>query len=182
MPTPSPNINLILTKTELPQQLVAIANHLRRVGVGALLVSIAVGLFFAVGLAVVNLRISSLAKEKEELTNSIKSNQRKESMYAVIITQSAVAQKVLASVKPWGAVIGDAATIAPDTMLSTLSVNEKQELTMTIQTMSVDEAAQVVFQINELTTNKKIRNAVLDSLEVGNDGKVRLVITYTPTL
>lgn len=177
----SANINLISTRTELPQQFVAISNHLRRVGTAALLLSVALGLFFGVGIAILKLRVSFLVQEKKDLVARINSASRKEGMYAVLVAQLAVAQKVLASVKPYDAVVSDAGTIAGDRMLSTLSVNEKHELSMTVVSSSVEEAAFVVERVSELTTQKVIRNAVLESLEVGNDGKVRLAITYLPT-
>lgn len=182
MSTQSSNINLISTKTELPEQLVAITKYLHRAGLGAVFISLALGLFFGVGVTVLKLRATSLAKENDALVARIKSVSSKEAMYAVLVKQSAVAQKVLVSIKPWEAVVDEINAIAPPPILLSATVNEKQELSLTAQTPSVEEAALMVERISGLTTQKKIRNAVLESLELGIDGKVKLVITFVPTL
>ncbi len=175
-------INLISTKTALPETLVALTKHIRKVGLAVSLLSLGLGLFFGVGFTVLKLRVSSLAQEKDTLVARIKSASKKEGIYAILVKQSLVAQKALASVKPWDAVVDEINAIAPQPILLSASVNEKQELSLTAQTPSVEEAALVVERISSLTTQKKIRNAVLESLEVGIDGKVKLVISFTPTL
>lgn len=175
-------INLISTKTELPETLVALTKHLHKVGLVSVLISLGLGLFFGVGITIVQLRVTALAQEKNTLIARITSAAKKEGMYAVLLKQSGVAQKVLAAVKPWDAVIDEVNTIAPEQTLLSASVNEKQDLSLTAQIPSVEEAALMVGRISNLATQKKIHNAVLESLEVGNDGKVKLVITFTPTL
>lgn len=175
-------INLISTKTELPQQLVAITSHLRRVGIGAVLLSLGLGLFLGVGVAVLRLRVAALGNQREELVTRIKSAFRKESIYSVLAKQSAVAAKVLASFEPWERVVDQVTTIAPGTTFSSAAVNEKQELTLTAATFTIAEAAAVVERISDATSRKLIRSATMESLELGTDGNVRLVIRFTPTL
>ncbi|MBI3577586.1 hypothetical protein HY086_06120 [Candidatus Gottesmanbacteria bacterium] len=178
----STEINLISTKTQLPEQLVAITKHVRRVGIGALLLSLGLGLFFGVGLTVMKLRVSQLTGEKNDLVARIRGASSKEGIYMVLLKQSAVAQKVLASVKPWDVAVDEITAIAPGGMLSSASINEKQELSLVAVAPSVEEAAGLVERISGLTAQNKIHSAVLESLEVGTDGKVKLVITFVPTL
>ncbi len=178
----STNINLISTKTELPEQLVAITKHLHRVGLAVIILFLALGLFFGIGITILKLRLTSLVKEKNELVTRIKAASRKESMYSVLMKQSSVALKVLGSVKPWDRVVDEINAIAPEPMFISASVSEKQNLTMTAQAASVDEAALTVETISSLSLQKKIHNAVLESLEMGADGKVKLILSFTPTL
>lgn len=178
----STNINLISTKTELPEQLVAITIHLRKAGVMVVLASLTLGLFFGIGLTVLRLRVATLTKERDTVVARIQSSSRKESIYSVLIKQSAVALKVLASVKPWDSIVDQINAIAPEPQFISASVSEKQDLTMTIQAPSVEEAIVAVETVTSLSQQKKIHNSVLESLEMGPDGKVKLIISFTPTL
>ncbi len=182
METSTLDINLIASKTDVTPDLVTLSGHLRRVGIGATILSLAFGLFFGVGVTVLRVRVASLTVEKTNLLTRIGSNSRKEGLITVVKKQSGVAQKILISVKPWDTVLDQIAIIAPDPFFTSASVNEKKELSLVVSAPAIPDAAGMVERIQALTSSKVIRNPFLDSLEVGIDGNVKMSITFVPTV
>ncbi len=178
MDSSTADINLIAAKTDVTPSLLVLSAHLQKIGLAATVLSLLLGLFFGVGLTILRVRIKSLNGEKINLLTRIQNNSRKEGLITIIKKQSSVAQKVMATVKPWGDVIAQIASIMPLHIFTSVSVNDKGELSLIISAPTIGDALDVVERINALVKDKSIKNPMLQSLEMGVDGNVRMSLTY----
>lgn len=178
METIPPDINLIASKTDGTPSLLVLARNLQKIGLAATVGSIVLGLFFSVGLIILNMRITSLTSEKTVLLERIQSDSKKEGLITIVKKQSGVADKVLATVKPWGGVIAQITDIVPLSIFSSLSVSDKQELSLIISAPTIGDALDVVERINTYVKDKTVKSPMLESLEMGVDGNVKMSLTY----
>lgn len=178
MDTSTTNINLIATRTNSAPNLLALSARLQKIGLMATVASLLIGLFFGVGLTILKLRITTLTSEKTKLLARIQDNFQKEALITIVKKQSSVAQKVISTVKPWGEVIAQISTVIPLHIFTSVSVNDKQELSLIISAPTIGDALDVVASINALVKDKSIKNPMLQSLEMGVDGNVKMSLTY----
>lgn len=175
-------INLIQTKTGISPEIALWQERLRIIAFLSLGVFVAAGLFFGAGFFVIRGQVDKLTKERDEFTAAITTYSNRESLLYSLKKQTGNVKKVTDSQKSWAPVVDLASSIVPLPALSTLSVNDKEEVSLSIKTQSIDESLSIINKLMEAARAGQARQPTIDSLQLDKDSGIRLSVTFLPSL
>ncbi len=143
-----------------------------------LVVGIAVGIFYFY----LQFSLSTLMAQKSQLLAEVTSNARKETLYRSVKTELGITAKVLSTQKKWDGTVRTILDLGTPPTITSFSVEDKGKLSININTGTVEEAAGLAGSVISLVGQNKLKDPVLENLEVDKNGRVRMLITFTPIL
>ncbi|MBI3342670.1 hypothetical protein HY032_00755 [Candidatus Gottesmanbacteria bacterium] len=176
----SSDINLLKAKTMLTPQLVAIEGQLRIASLVFLLVLVFTGLFFGVGYVILRKQHDSVLAHKQSLMTAIGRELPKEGLYISVKNRLAIASQILEVQRSWLGSLDLVDRVTASRGKTTFTVNENDEVSLTIVNDTLEDTFLVVKQILTEVASKTMANPVLQSVQYHKDGTVRVSLTFTP--
>lgn len=178
MPTSPNTINLIRTKTSSSPQMEAIEASLKKSSYIGLALFLGVSVILALLYGLFYFENGNLQKQKTQLIADINSQKSKEGLLLAIKDRTKTVEKAMATQKPWTETLDLVSTFATPPLLSTISVDEQNKVTLSVKADSLDDLLTMVNTIITHTKEDKIRNPQLLSFQVGKTGQVELTISF----
>ncbi len=179
MPAASNTINLIRTKTSGTSQYDPIFESLRKsatVGLWLFLVaSMALGGVYYYFYA----EQGRLEKERAELYLRVNQAKNKEGLLISIKERTKIVDKVLAAQKPWADMLDLLGTVVVPPQLSSISVDEQNEVVVGITGESIDDIVEPMESFIAFAQQGKIRNPKILSVQFDKDGSVTVSLAFT---
>lgn len=178
MPNNPDTINLISTKTGLSPQLSLIETSLRRTS------GIAIVAFLLIGLSVGGLfmyyssQLATLESTRTTLRNEIAAAKHIEGLLTSIKDRTRIVEKTMDSQRPWAKTLNLLGEIAVPPALAGVSVDENSKIETTIQANSIDDLVSPVRMFISMAREGRIRNPVLQSVQVGKNGFVTISVSF----
>jgi len=174
----SANINLLKNKTGISPEMVNIEVWLRMVSLATLAIVIVVGMVVGGGYIFLQQERVRLEQEKATLEQQLAQERQKEGMLATLKRRVALMGKIQTVQRSMGSVLSIAQTIAPGSQLTSIIVDEQQQIKVTAQTASIEEAAGVIINLLALAESNRVVSPELVGLELGKDGSVKLTVSF----
>lgn len=114
------------------------------------------------------IRRISLQAEKEVLVNSIKERLN-------------LIQLVSAKEPPWQTIVESVFAIALPPNLASVSVGNKNDLSVTVGAATIEEVKTIIDKVIELSQEKRISKPVMSSLAVAENGTVKITLEFNVT-
>lgn len=179
---PATDINLLKAKTALSPSFVALERHLHIASYAVLIGTLSVSLFLGVGYTVLRSRLGVLILAQQKYVTLIANQSRKEVLLVSIKDRLSALDKIIASQKNWVVAFDLIARVLGGQPLNSFSVNDEQQVSMSITVFSIEEAISLVDRIALEMHDKKLIRPTLESLHYGKNGSVDLSIVFIPTL
>ncbi|KKU82993.1 hypothetical protein A2973_03090 [Candidatus Gottesmanbacteria bacterium RIFCSPLOWO2_01_FULL_49_10] len=179
---PATDINLLKAKTALSPTLVVLERHLHIASYVVLVGALSASLFLGVGYVILRSKLGLLISNKQKYVSLIANQSRKEVLLVLIKDRLSVLDKIIASQKNWVVAFDLIARVLGGQPLNSFSVNDEQQVSMSITVFSIEEAISLVDRIALEMHEKKLIRPTLESLRYGTDGSVDLSIVFIPTL
>lgn len=176
----SSDINLLKAKTLLTPQMLAIEEQLRRASLIFLLFLLGTGIFFSVGYLILRRSHEGLVADKQAVMTAISAQTRKEGLSLSIKDRLTIAGKIIEQEKSWIAVLDLIERIVGSGKHTSFTVNDKEEVSLSINTASLEEAFVVVDHVLTESKTKALAHPILDTVQYQKDGSVRLSLTFVP--
>lgn len=176
----SSDINLLKAKTMLTPQLVAIEGQLRIISVVLLVLVLCAGLFFGVGYVIFRRSLESLSGRKTALIAAVGKELQKEGLYASLKDRLAITGRIIEKQRSWLKVVDLVDRVTLSGPRTSFAVGENNEVNLSITSNSLEDAFDVVDRVIAEVEGKNMINPVLQSVQYGKDGSVRISLTFTP--
>lgn len=178
----STSINLLKTEPGLSPQLVTLEANVRRVSIGAFLILVVVGVGVGLSFLLLQQRYRQFEADKSRLVASVAAQEQKEGSMAVVKQRLGSVQKILSSSKSWAPVMETVTRIDQGITLTSLVTDEKNRLTMTGKTTSIDRVVEIAQSLAVLARDQTIRSSQFDSLQLNADGSIQIRVSFIPSL
>lgn len=175
-------INLLRSKTRFSPEISALIGQLRRISLVVIFAVLMVGLTVGAIFFYLQLSLTSLLNQKNQLLAEINANARKEALYREIKAELGIAARVMGSQKSWNAPAQSVLALTAPPTLSSFSVDDKSQITLNISTANVESAAGIVGSVVSLVGQNKAKNPVLEDFSLDKKGGVRMLISFMPIL
>jgi hypothetical protein len=168
---PVRTINLIQTKQqeESPQMGIVIAFS-RRLSLWALTIFIVSGIVIGGMYYYLKVRYDQLVATRQELTQNITQNATKEGLLASVKQRTALITKIFGVQQPVGNVFDLLTSFLSPGQMSDVSIDEKNNVSFTIHTASIDDVISVTDTLIKQTTEHHIKAPQLTSLTLAKTG------------
>ena len=178
MPNQPNTINLIRTKTSSSPQLEAIESSLRKSSIAALIGFISLGVILAIVYGLYYFQLQNFESEKTQLTNRINAVKNKEGLLIAIKDRTKVVDKVMKNQKPWIKILDLVATFATPPLVTNITVDDQNKVTIAVKSQSLDSVVDMVNIILAHTKENTIRNPQIISFQVAKKGGIELSISF----
>lgn len=176
------DINLLKSRSSLSPQLQAIQEQIRWLGFGSIIFVIVACIVVGVTYVILLQQRQALDARRQQVLSAIANESLKEGLYFSLKQRLPVADKALATQRPWGPLFEAITTIAVPPQLSSVTVDDQNVVVLTIRATSIDETANAVNAVVGLVQERKVRNPQLVGLQLMKDGAVQLSLSFIPTL
>lgn len=178
-----PEINFLRTKTGISPEVALLTFHLKRIGFALLAGVLAAGVIVAGAYFYLQSSLTSLTDEKRLLIAGISGVARKEALYRLLKEETGVAGKVMKNQKQWNNSLEMIDRIVSFPLgLSAISLNDKQELLLSIKSASIENASGVIAAVVSEAAENHLKNPTLRSFELNADGTIRMSISFISLL
>lgn len=174
------DINLLKAKTLLTPRLIAIDGQLRLMSVVLLILLLSTGLFFGVGYVIFRKQHETLSVGKQSLITEISRELHKEGIYSSLKDRLAIAGRIIETQRSWLGVIDLISQITASGPNTSFSVNGNNDVSLNIESDSLEDAFSVVDRLLAQVEQKHMANPILQSVEYNKDGTVDLSISFAP--
>lgn len=176
------SINLISPQTNVPGDVSRVLESLQRVSsislVVFLVVSVAIGSIYLVMRA----SFESSRTRRDQLRSQVSALADTEALLVALRGRLKVADKILTSQVSWGQAIGRITQLVPSPKLSSVAVDEKHRVVLTIQTSSLEDNFPILTALVADVEAKRILSPEIVSFQLDKDGISHLAISYYPVL
>ncbi len=177
---PDASINLIKTSANVSPELAKIDGYLRLTSRVALILTLVTGSFLLLASVLLRVRLAEFDRQKKSLLASVASDSRKENALVVLKQRLGIIEKVRASVKPWHIVFAAVQNFASAERVSDVTLSDQGRVTVTVSTSSLEDMTSLVARVLALSSEKKLKNPVIESFTLNGDGSVQLSLSFVP--
>lgn len=174
------DINLLKAKTMLSPRLLAMEGQLRAASLVLLFALLLTGMVFGVGYVIFRRQHDRLLAQQQSLTTAIGTQIHKEGFYTSLKDRLTIVGNILQGQRSWLGVLDLIDRVTSSGARTSFTVNEKDEVSLTITSETLEEALGVVERVLGEVSDKTIANPILDSVQYGKDGTVHLSLTFMP--
>lgn len=160
----------------------AIQGQLRMASFVVISLVIIAGILVGVSYSFLNLQLTRTENEKKTLISQLNQLSRKEGLYVSLKQRIPIVEKALASQRAWGSVLKTISEVALPPILTSVAIDDKNVMILTLQADSVETTASMVNAVIRLAGEKKIRSPQLVALQLLQDGEVQLSISFLPAI
>jgi hypothetical protein len=178
MPNQLNTINLIRTKTSSSPQLEAIELSLRKSGMYGLVAFLCIGVVLGLVYTLSSYQLQAYENEKEQLVSRINASKNKEGLLIAIKDRTKVVEKVVKNQKPWTKILDLVATFAQPPLLTNITADDQNKVTITVKSQSLDSVRTMIGIILDHTKNNQIKNPQIVSFQIAKKGGVELTISF----
>lgn len=179
---PVSSINLLTPKQKLPTQFGALAGSLRRssfIGLGAFLVS---GVLVASLYIFLRQQASDNIARRDSLRSQIAANAQAEGLLFSLKQRVGIVRKLISGQTDWASIVGRVREIVPESVLTSLAVDEKHHVVLTMKTPAVEDTFPILTSIVGDVTSKRIVSPQIVSFQLDQSGLATLVVAFYPKL
>lgn len=174
------SINLLRSQNVLSPLWQRIESQLGMWSMIALIATLAIGLGTGVIFTVLELQYRSLSTSKSALQTSVDGQKTKELMLHYVKHRLGIIDKIRPTQFAWNTVLDVATGIAVPPTLTSLTIDDKKRVVVTVTLPSLDDAVSVVSGVAQLVADKKIRGPQITSLQLNQDGTTQMSISFSP--
>lgn len=178
----SQDINLLKTKTSLSPQVVAVQGQLKMGSYVAIAIVIVIGVLVGVSYSLLNFQLGRIENQKKTLIAQLNTLSRKEGLYVSLKQRLPIVEKALGGQRLWGSVLQTLNSVAVPPELTSVAIDDKNVMVLTLQTNSIETTASMVNAVITLARDRKIRSPQLVALQLLEDGAVQLSISFLPAI
>jgi hypothetical protein len=178
MASPLNSINLIRTKTGSSHQYEAIEASLKKTGYIGLIGICCVGFILAIVYFLFTQEKSHLETTKQTLVQELTKNAQKQGMFLSIKDRTKIVKRVMVNQKPWAQLLDRVTQIIAPPSLSSISVDDQNKVTITLNASSVDSVLVAVNALIAQAKENKIVNPQLLSFQIGKNGSIESMISF----
>lgn len=179
---PPAEINLLRSKTRFSPEMTVLLGQLRKISYFIMLAVLIIGVVLGGFYFYLQLNLTTLINQKSQLLSQVNVSARKETLYRSVKAELGVATKVLSTQKKWGGIVGTILGLGTPPTISSFSVEDTGKLSININTVTIEDAANLAGSVIALVQQNKLKDPVLENLEVDKNGHVRMLISFTPIL
>ncbi len=171
-------INLIQTKPETSAQTGVVTVFFWRLSLWVLAIFIVSGILAGGVYSYLKIQYDRLATARQELSQIITQNALKEGLLFSIKQRTALITKIMGIQQPVGRVFDMLTSFIPPGQMSDVSVDDKNNVTLSIRAASIDEVISITDVLIKQATAKQIRAPQLISLKFGTTGDIDVGLSF----
>lgn len=174
------SINLLRSTTGRSPDITEWEGRLRIIAIVVLALIIVSGLAIGVTYTLFSSQKSILEEDRSRLIKVIDSQAQKEILLANIKERLAFLDKIFSTQMTWEKIVATILSFAQSPRLQTISVSDKHLVTFTVFSSTFEETKAIVDAVAALSREQKIKNPLLETMQVDKTGSVQLAISFTP--
>lgn len=174
------SINLIRSKPGIPGYVGTIARPLRLTSLILFGVTVCGAMIVGLATLVIGDQYRKLVTAKDQYTKTIINNKSREELIVGTRQRLAVIEKARALQYGWSRVLDQIVTIAPASLIRSLSTDDKQTVLVTVDAHVTKDAQAIVDAVLAQYADKKITRPQLVSLTVDKDGQYAMTLSFVP--
>ena len=176
------SINLLSPRSKLSERLSTTFEGLHRASLVGLVTLVGMGVLVGVLYLFFNMRYNTLVARRDTLLAQVSSEVEKESALVALHQRAQLTDKLLANQITWGSHLGRISEIVQSPKLSSISVDEKHRLAITVKTNTIEDNFPILSAFVHDVEEKKIISPEIVSFQFEKDGKTNLVVSFFPGL
>lgn len=173
-------INLLRSQSVLSTTELMLLEKIKIVVIAVLVCTLASGVFAGVAYVAAQLRMNAIENERSVLLRRISLQARKEALLLSLKDRVPSLEKTVNSQYDWKVILGAVSRIAQPPQLKSLSIDEKDTLTLGLTVDSLEEIEQMTNAVKVLARDKQIKDPVIESLQTVESNKIELNIRFIP--
>ena len=173
-------INLLRSSSSISPDVIEWEGKFRLVSIISLVLVVVAGFVLGVLYSVLSSQKQSLADDKSRLIQQISAQSRKQALVTNIKFRLGLLDKIFLSKRQWEPVLNVIEEVAKPPNLKSFSISDTKLVSLTLFSDTFEETKMIVDTVLKLSTEKKMRNPTLETLQVDKDGKVQLSVSFFP--
>lgn len=174
------SINLLRTKSLLSSTELTLLAKLRLFSTIGLVLVLVIGSLTGVAFLVANLQLNAITNQIAVTKRKITLANRKEVLLTTIKNRIPALEKNMASQYPWDSILSMVNDITKAPILQSVSVNERNELSLSVTVSQLEEVETMLASISDLFIAGKLKDPELKSLQINEKGQLVASIVITP--
>lgn len=175
-------INLIPVKPEESPQNSIVTVLLRRLSLWTLTIFMVSGVVGGGIYYYMKVRYDQVVQTKQDLSRAVEQNATKEGLLASLKQRTALIAKILGVQKPAGNVFDVLFSFVPPDQISTVSVDEKDNVSVTVHAASIADVISITDGLIKQATARRVRAPQLVSLTIGRTGGFDIGLSFISEL
>ena len=176
------SINLIHSKANENPHLDAITSVLRRVSYAAVITLVLSGILVGAIYAFLQASSTQLEIKNDTLKATVSGDSPKEGILLAIKQRIAVIDKIMASQKDMDKLFGIISEITPVGNLKSLSIDDNNKTTISVQVATISDAVTMVDTLLNLATSGSVTKASLLTFSLTKDQGFNISFSFVPIL